>query len=218
MKRCAFQITCVYFLLIIILTVPVEWLAFHGVKTQIDAMKTFSAWRYWFWVIGLVAGQYALLALPVQTTDKRPATKRPVIYLFGASGMAISLLGAGCVISIGEVIGKDPLACPLYWTALLTLILIWAGWAYIFYRKSAGLEPKTIIESQCRYLFMGSVLELLIAVPAHIIARQRDYCCAGVSTFFGIAFGLAVMIFSFGPGVFFLYAERMRRKHGGPAI
>lgn len=219
MKRWAFQVTCAYLLLIIILTLPVGWLAFLGLKTQISGAETFRSWYYWFWVVGLVAGQYALLALPVQVTDKRPVTKRPVIYLVGASGMAIGLLCAGCIVSVGEVImGEESFAYPLYLAALLTLILIWAGWAYIFYRKSAGLEPKTVIESQCRYLFTGSALELLIAVPAHIIVRQRGYCCAGVSTFFGIAFGLAVMIFSFGPGVFFLYAERMRRKDGGPAV
>jgi hypothetical protein len=50
-------------------------------------------------------------------------------------------------------------------------------------------------------------------VPTHIVARARDYCCAGFYTFLGIAFGVAVMLFSFGPGVFFLFAARWKRLH-----
>jgi hypothetical protein len=36
-------------------------------------------------------------------------------------------------------------------------------------------------------------------------------------TFIGITFGLSVMLFSFGPAVFFLYVDRWRRLHPGSA-
>lgn len=72
------------------------------------------------------------------------------------------------------------------------------------------MEPRGLILRQSRYLFRGSILELVVAVPAHILARHRDYCCAGAQTFIGIAFGISVMLFSFGPGVLFLCAERWR--------
>ena len=54
---------------------------------------------------------------------------------------------------------------------------------------------------------------MLVAVPTHIVARHRGYCCAGVYTFIGISFGLAVLLLSFGPSVYFLYAERWRKLH-----
>jgi hypothetical protein len=63
----------------------------------------------------------------------------------------------------------------------------------------------------------GSVAELLVAVPCHVYARDKDYCCAGFSTFAGLATGLAVMLFAFGPGVFFLFAARVKRLHGASA-
>jgi hypothetical protein len=62
------------------------------------------------------------------------------------------------------------------------------------------------------WLLRGSILELLIAVPSHVIVRQRDDCCAPFATFWGIVTGISVMLISFGPGVLFLFAARIRRK------
>ena len=70
-----------------------------------------------------------------------------------------------------------------------------------------------VVTRQCRLLFRGSVLELFVAVPTHVVARVRDYCCAGTWTFIGIATGLAVMLFAFGPAVFFLFVARWKRLH-----
>jgi hypothetical protein len=55
----------------------------------------------------------------------------------------------------------------------------------------------------------GSVLELLIVVPCHIIIRRRQECSAPVVTSFGVATGLAIMLLAFGPSVLFLYKKRL---------
>jgi hypothetical protein len=52
------------------------------------------------------------------------------------------------------------------------------------------------------------VLELLIAVPTHIVVRRRDECCAGIATGVAICIGVAVMIVAFGPSVVLLYYRR----------
>ena len=54
------------------------------------------------------------------------------------------------------------------------------------------------------WLLRGSGLELLVAVPSHVWARRPDDCSAPAVTGYGIATGLAIMLLSFGPGVFFL--------------
>jgi hypothetical protein len=78
---------------------------------------------------------------------------------------------------------------------------------------SRNTNPSVGLSRQCRVLLKGSILELLIAVPTHLVARQRTYCCAGFMTFLGLTLGISVMIFSFGPAVFFLYVDRWRRLH-----
>ena len=64
-----------------------------------------------------------------------------------------------------------------------------------------------------RFLWTGSILALLIAIPTHIVARHRDYCCAGYLTFIGLTCGISVMLFAFGPAVYFLFVERWKRLH-----
>jgi hypothetical protein len=78
---------------------------------------------------------------------------------------------------------------------------------------SRRCEPADLISRQCRGLIRGSILELLIAVPTHVVARYRDYCCAGFMTFVGLTMGVSVMLFAYGPAVFFLFAERWQRLH-----
>ena len=78
---------------------------------------------------------------------------------------------------------------------------------------SRNANPADFVSQQCRLLLKGSILELLIAVPTHLLARSRDYCGAGFMTFVGITLGIAVMLFSFGPAVFFLFVDRWKRLH-----
>ena len=90
-------------------------------------------------------------------------------------------------------------------------VLLWVIWGFVFYRSSKALDPDSLTRHLTRRLLRGSILELLVAVPSHIIVRGRDDCCAPAGSFFGIVTGLTVMLLSFGPGVFFLFVERMAR-------
>jgi hypothetical protein len=68
-----------------------------------------------------------------------------------------------------------------------------------------------LLKRSLRWLLRGSILELLVAVPSHIIVRRRGDCCAPLGTFWGIATGISVMLLCFGPSVFFLFVERFER-------
>jgi hypothetical protein len=73
-----------------------------------------------------------------------------------------------------------------------------------------------------RWLVAGSVLELLIAVPSHVVVNRRHDCRAPFVSSFGVATGLAMLLMSIGPGALFLFRARMRRigaarrADGGP--
>jgi hypothetical protein len=107
------------------------------------------------------------------------------------------------VLAVGVAIQGDDLGGP----AFLALLPLWLLWGLIFYRYKAGMPDK--IEKMTRWLIKGSILELLIVVPCHVIVRQRGDCCAPGITAFGIATGIAVMLLAFGPSVLFLYQKRL---------
>jgi hypothetical protein len=61
-------------------------------------------------------------------------------------------------------------------------------------------------------------LELLVAVPCHVIVRRRNECSAPIATSFGITTGIAVMLLAFGPSVLLLYKKRLEGyRRGGRA-
>lgn len=180
-------------------------------------------WRDSFSDNGLLYGGFLLLVMlmqagflliPVRLAHNRPVTRKNIAVTLTASGLAAGLLIMGSVFAIGEAITAAQGSDAIPWIAWIGLFLMWAVWTVIFYRESTRCEPGTLIRRKSRWLLRGSILELLIVIPTHILARSRDYCCAGFGTFLGITFGIAVLLFSFGPGVFFLYARRYREKKG----
>jgi hypothetical protein len=92
------------------------------------------------------------------------------------------------------------------------VVCFWLIWGLVFYHFAKADDPETLVQRMTRWLLRGSILELLVAVPSHIIVRHRDDCCAPMASFWGIVTGLSVMLLSFGPGVFFLFAARMRSR------
>ena len=95
--------------------------------------------------------------------------------------------------------------------AIAVIALLWLVWGVIFYRFSKADAPDALVKRTTRWLLRGSILELLVAVPSHIIVRNRNDCCAPMGTFWGITTGLSIMLLCFGPGVFFLFVERFNR-------
>jgi len=217
MKRWAALVVLLYLFILVALTPPFILVAFHPSTTVRDALSALCAWEYWLALGVVVLAQAMLLLVPVEQSMGRPTSRRSVLWPILASGLMAGLLGVGAMISIDEFLRKEKASLVetvLPWGVLL---LLWAAWTLVFYRASRSTAPIDLVTQQCRYLLRGSILELLVAVPTHIVARARDYCCAGFSTFLGIAFGVSVMLFSFGPGVFFLFAARWKRLHPQPA-
>ena len=216
MKKWAMVVLVLYGLIILIFTLPVCILAFQNFKqpTKLDSRELidlFNHWPYWTGFFLFLVSQAALLDIRVNTIAQRPVNKRNIIPVILFSSLMMALLIAGAVLAINETITKN--TNPRMLLVIIPLGVSWLAWGVIFYRWSRNPDAQSFLDRILKTLFRGSILELLVAVPTHIIARYRDYCCAGFNTFVGIVFGLAVMLCSFGPGVFFLFAERWKRLH-----
>jgi hypothetical protein len=100
-----------------------------------------------------------------------------------------------------EMIGVAALGAWILWSAILIPIAFSVG-------------PQSVGMRLHRLLIGGSFLELVVAVPTHLVVRRRSECCAGMETGMAICFGIAVAFISLGPSVLFLYQRRVRGVTG----
>jgi hypothetical protein len=220
MKRWAVIVAILYSLMLGVLSLPVILAAWAPEKGLKDTAEIYGQWQWWLCLAVMGLAQFAMLAVPVRLASRHPMTRRPLALTILAGGLMMGLLVTGAVYSLCEfALAQNALERP---NGILTNrmalglgVAEWCIWALIFFRLSRTAEPQDLVSRQCKWLLKGSILELLIAVPTHIVARCRDYCCAGVMTFIGLTLGMSVMLFSFGPGVFFLFVARWRRLHPG---
>lgn len=203
MRKWGTVVTLCYALMVLLLVVPgAVWLAKGSV------VGAYKVWATWVPIGIVVAGQALLLFLTVDTSMQRLRPRAHIIVSCLLAGTLWALLAGAAILSLGYGIYGDKfggkfiddygLAC---WGAL------WAIWLVVFYlyfRKSSASLTRVI-----SWLLRGSVLELLIAVPAHVVTRRRGDCSAPAATSFGIASGIAIMLLCFGPSVLLLYKKRL---------
>ncbi len=209
-------VALLYVAIFAVLTLPVLMACFptdftkHGIKEFFELYA-----ECWYWIpVGIVAlSQFLFLRVPVRLTVGRPVSRASIWLPVIVSGFWFGCLTLGGVVAVIEFLKYQHSDWPLLATSIA--VISWIVWAIVFFRISRAKDPKDIITQQSRWLLRGSILELLIAVPSHIVARGRADCCAGILTFFGITMGLSVMLLSFGPAVFLLYYARWKRLHPG---
>lgn len=216
MKNWGLIVLFLYGLILVALTIPVGMISFApklGFNEMLEALEVYTLAPYWIWIGIMLVCQAALLLVPVRMSLDRPVSRLNIFWPILATGLMIGVFALGLIFAIDEFIEKENKSEWVAWGALGLGAAVWIVWTVIFFRWSSKQAPRNIILQQCKYLFRGSILELLIAVPTHIVARSRDYCCAGFLTFVGIAMGIAVMLLSFGPGIVFMYADRWKKLH-----
>jgi hypothetical protein len=184
-----------------------------------------SNWSGFYWALGdtykeellvwipiaiVLSGQTLLLFLSVDTSQKRLKPKAHILVSITVTAMLFALLTFAAISSLGAAIFGDHVDQGYINTTARVLGfwgILWALWGilfYLYFRNSSELTTRSV-----SWLLKGSVLELLVAVPCHVIVRRRHDCSAPIATSFGIATGIAVMLLSFGPSVLLLYKKRL---------
>lgn len=208
MKFWAILTIALYLLCISVIVVPL----FLTLTKELEVLKIF----YNMLVPILVVAQGVLLLVPVGIVRERPVRRRGIVVSAVVVAIPMSILSFGFIYSVALMIwGESSLDKYLDEVLLLTVLAIfWLVWGAAFMKSCADRDRLSITSRLTRWLLRGSILELLVAIPSHIISRHRKECCAPDITLLGIAMGLAVALMSFGPGVFFLFAQRIRDKKG----
>jgi hypothetical protein len=169
----------------------------------------------------------ALLIVPVRARRHRPITRRSIVIPILASGLLIGclVLGAGIALAqlfapeVHESYGTDHNPRDItMWAVFIAAAAVWIAWSVVLILASRRGDPASVGMKLHRRLLAGSVLELLVAVPAHIIVRRRHDCCGGVLTGTGICLGVVVALVSFGPAALLLYHHRRNQITGADKL
>jgi hypothetical protein len=209
MRKWGIAVTLLYALILLGLIVPGT--IFLVAKDFPEALaEAYRTAFFWMLAGAVLASQALLLFLSVDTSRKRLKPRTHVLVSCAVAGLLTALLTSAIVWSLGFAIRGDD-----FWDALFkgegTILLFWAGlwalWGVVFYRY---LRNSTAVVGRIvGWLLKGSVLDLLVAVPCHVLVRRRGDCSAPAVTGFGIATGIAIMLLAFGPSVLFLYKKRL---------
>lgn len=211
MKKWGLVITLFYGVLVLALLVPASMFLISSSPPSVAAFKeVYASWIPWTFAIAVMLGGILLLWLSVDTTQKRLKPRTHILVSALTAGLFLAILTAAAIFAFGLAVWGEKF---IDWVGLAGLLsafgIPWLVWGILFYRFCRdSSDPVTRLVA---WLFRGSVLELLIAVPAHVIVRRRNDCCAPVFTSFGITAGIAIMLLSFGPSVLLLYKKRMER-------
>ncbi len=225
MRRWALLTVVLYAVTLAALTAPLLLTVIHDPKRPRGfsedlrrVPELYGEWGYWL-VLGILAAAEAVfLLVPIRVARGRPVPRRSWTALAVAAGFMMALLATALAFSLFALVRGDKMDEIHGWAGTLLGLWSWAAWAIVFAKYARTQDPASAWRKVVDRLLAGSVAELLVAVPVHVHVRQRDDCCAHGFTFIGLATGLAVLLFAFGPGVFFLFVRRARdRRPAFPA-
>ena len=227
MRKWGIVISVFYALILLGLIVPGsmfivggDWAKWSGLLGGLK--DVYTAWTFWILTGVILTSQALLLFLSVDTSQKRLKPRTHILVSYTVVGALTALLSSAVVWSLSVAVRGDKFFDLLdsfskrflsnedyslvFWI-LIPWVMLWLLWAiffYLYYRNSSATVTKF-----ASWLLRGSVLELLVAVPCHVIVRRRHDCSAPAATGFGIATGVAIMLLSFGHSVLFLYKKRL---------
>ncbi len=173
--------------------------------------STYAEWGFWAWILVLAGGPLILLFLRIDLSHLRLRPRRRLAASVAAAGFALALLLLAAIVNVALAALPKDFDYPesTGWILLAVWLGAWLFWALLLWRLADRVfDPAGGV---FRWLLAGSVLELLVAVPAHVFVRQREDCTAPAVSGFGVATGFAILLMSLGPGVLFLYRARIRR-------
>jgi hypothetical protein len=150
-------------------------------------------------------------------------TGRPLRLSVIIAALMAALLSVGLLATVAELCGVwqtvalvNEVEHPRYWPVLLALGLAWGLWALVFFVYWRRGDRATQLGRMLRGLMGGSILELLIAAPVHVLilrANSKEKSCyCEIGSYTTLVLGSTVLLWTFGPGLFLLFLREKARR------
>src|SRR5207248_5301295 len=115
MKRWAALTVLLYILTLLVLTVPVAFVAFarwwgreHSAEISVsDAFAIYKEWGYWIWLGLMGLGQALLLLVPVGIARRHLPARRPLLVPIVTTAFLLANIFLWAVMSVGCAILKE---------------------------------------------------------------------------------------------------------------
>lgn len=142
----------------------------------------------------------------------RPVRKRRLLIPVVVASVMMAVLAAGLFLALSELcyLDEDAWIEQGLW---VFIALNWIIWGIVFFIHSRNVERYKVILRLTRIILAGSLIELLVSIPSHIIVSRRPGCFVGMSTMLGIVAGVYVMLWAFGPGIIVLFLRDKHKHH-----
>jgi len=131
-----------------------------------------------------------------------------------AAAMLAVLAGAG-LLATSELLDIDDDWLEYGFFPLVGLN--WIVWGVLLFIYTRHVTRFRAIQRMVGVALAGSLLELLSTIPSHIIVSRRPGCLVGLCTMAGIAGGVYVMFWAFGPGIVLLFLWERRQREQADA-
>jgi len=194
-----------YLLLVAVLLSLPAWVGLFGDASSHDMAVLVIC------IASVVLSGLSLVLVPVRKARRRPVTRRSIWIPIIGSGALAAVLALGASLALSEYF---QIAFEGGGSLVLAVGAVWAGWTGIFGIIAMRGKVEGVGSWLHRSLIAGSALELLVAVPCHIVVRRRHDCCAGIGTGTGICLGIVVMFVALGPSVLLLFYRRKKQLMG----
>lgn len=198
--------------LYVVLVVGLLGMAYSGrLPGWIPPLEALEGKLFWtFIVLAITVVSQAVFILVPGTIDLcRPVRRRRLAAPVLIAALMMALLVAAltlCIVELAELSEPDWFAY-VFWAIIGSS---WITWSIVFFKKYRDTVRYKALKNLVSTVIAGSLLELLVAIPSHIIVSRRPGCLVGLGTACGIGTGIVVMLWAFGPGVILLF---LREKY-----
>jgi hypothetical protein len=157
-------------------------------------------------------GSQALFVFSAGTLNLcRPIRRRRLLAPVIIASLMMTILVGGVSLSLLELFAVDDEGI-IIWIFWALIGVSWVVWSIVLFARYKEMDRYAAVKGLISTMLAGSLLELLVAVPSHIVVSRRPGCFVGLATACGITSGIAVMLWSFGPGIVLMFLQKRREK------